>query len=51
MKGVVVTEVEPASFAEDINFAPGDVIAEVNGQFGDVDRRLPQGDLEAEGRR
>ena len=32
VKGVVVTEVEPASFAEDINFAPGDVIAEVNGQ-------------------
>ncbi len=32
VKGVVVAEVEPASFAEDINFAPGDVIAEVNGQ-------------------
>jgi serine protease Do len=32
VKGVVVSEVEPASFAEDINFAPGDVIAEVNGQ-------------------
>jgi serine protease Do len=32
IKGVVVAEVEPASFAEDINFAPGDVIAEVNGQ-------------------
>jgi serine protease Do len=32
VKGVVVTEVEPASFAEDINFAPGDVISEVNGQ-------------------
>jgi serine protease Do len=31
VKGVVVTEVEPASFAEDINFAPGDVISEVNG--------------------
>ena len=32
VKGVVVSEVEPASFAEDINFAPGDVISEVNGQ-------------------
>ena len=32
VKGVVVTEVEPTSFAEDINFAPGDVITEVNGQ-------------------
>jgi serine protease Do len=32
VKGVVVTEVEPASFAEDIGFGPGDVIAEVNGQ-------------------
>jgi serine protease Do len=32
VKGVVVSEVEPASFAEDINFLPGDVIAEVNGQ-------------------
>jgi serine protease Do len=32
VKGVVVTEVDPASFAEDINFTPGDVIAEVNGQ-------------------
>jgi serine protease Do len=31
VKGVVVTEVEPASFAEDINFTPGDVISEVNG--------------------
>ena len=31
-KGVVVTEVEPASFADDLNFTPGDVIAEVNGQ-------------------
>jgi serine protease Do len=28
--GVVVTEVEPASFAEDIGFARGDVIEEVN---------------------
>jgi len=32
VKGVVVSEVEPASFAEDINFTPGDVISEVNGQ-------------------
>ena len=32
VKGVVVTEVEPASFAEDLNFSPGDVISEVNGQ-------------------
>jgi serine protease Do len=32
VKGIVVTEVEPASFAEDVNFAPGDVISEVNGQ-------------------
>jgi serine protease Do len=31
VKGVVVTEVEPASFAEDLNFSPGDVISEVNG--------------------
>jgi serine protease Do len=31
-KGVLVTEVEPTSFAEDINFLPGDVITEVNGQ-------------------
>lgn len=31
-KGVVVTEVEPTSFADDIGFAPGDVISEVNGQ-------------------
>jgi serine protease Do len=31
-KGVLVTEVEPTSFAEDIQFAPGDVINEVNGQ-------------------
>jgi len=29
-KGVVVTEVEPASFAEDINFGRGDVITEIN---------------------
>jgi serine protease Do len=31
-KGVVVSEVEPASFADDLGFSPGDVIAEVNGQ-------------------
>ena len=31
-KGVLVTEVEPTSFAEDIQFTPGDVIAEVNSQ-------------------
>lgn len=30
MKGVLITEVDPASFAEDIGFARGDVIAEVN---------------------
>jgi serine protease Do len=30
MKGVLVTEVDPASFAEDVGFARGDVIAEVN---------------------
>jgi len=29
---VVVSEVEPASFADDLGFSPGDVIAEVNGQ-------------------
>ena len=29
-KGVVVTEVEPASFAEDLNFGRGDVITEIN---------------------
>ena len=29
-KGVVVTEVEPASFADDIGMARGDVIVEVN---------------------
>jgi len=28
--GVIVTEVDPASFAEDLNFARGDVITEVN---------------------
>jgi len=31
-KGVLVSEVEPASFADDIQFAPGDVISELNGQ-------------------
>src|ERR1700756_781607 len=31
-KGVLVSEVEPASFADDIQFVPGDVISEVNGQ-------------------
>ncbi|MGB0034999.1 MAG: trypsin-like peptidase domain-containing protein [Candidatus Acidiferrales bacterium] len=30
LKGVVVTEVEPASFAEDVDFARGDVIIEIN---------------------
>jgi len=30
MTGVIVSEVEPASFAEDINFARGDVITEIN---------------------
>ena len=29
-RGVLVTEVEPASFADDIQFARGDVIAEIN---------------------
>src|SRR6516164_6387108 len=31
-KGVLVSEVEPASFADDIQFTSGDVISEVNGQ-------------------
>ncbi len=31
-KGVLVSEVEPTSFADDIGFAPGDIISEVNGQ-------------------
>ncbi len=31
-KGVLVTDVEPASFADDLGFARGDVIAEVNRQ-------------------
>jgi serine protease Do len=30
-KGVLVTAVEPTSFADDIQFTPGDVISEVNG--------------------
>jgi serine protease Do len=29
-KGVLVTEVEPASFAEDLGFGRGDVIADIN---------------------
>ena len=29
-KGVIVTEVEPASFAEDLGFGRGDVISEIN---------------------
>jgi serine protease Do len=32
VKGVVVSEVEPTSFADDVGFGPGDVISEVNGQ-------------------
>lgn len=31
-KGVLVSEVEPTSFADDVGFQPGDVISEVNGQ-------------------
>jgi S1-C subfamily serine protease len=31
-KGVLVSAVEPASFADDIGFSQGDLIAEVNGQ-------------------
>ncbi|HVM75764.1 MAG TPA: Do family serine endopeptidase, partial [Candidatus Saccharimonadales bacterium] len=31
-KGVLVSEVEPTSFADDIGFTRGDVISEVNGQ-------------------
>src|SRR5467141_1720282 len=31
-KGVLVTEVEPASFADDLNFGRGDVITQVNGE-------------------
>jgi serine protease Do len=30
-KGVIVTEIEPASFGEDIQMQPGDVITEING--------------------
>jgi S1-C subfamily serine protease len=30
MKGALVTDVDPASFSEDIGFLRGDVIAEVN---------------------
>jgi S1-C subfamily serine protease len=29
-KGVLVTDVDPASFADDLNFARGDVISEIN---------------------
>ena len=31
-KGVLVTEVDPASFADDLKFDRGDVIAEINGE-------------------
>jgi len=31
-KGVLVSEVEPGSFAEDLQFGRGDVISEINGQ-------------------
>src|SRR5713226_3380 len=31
-KGVLVTEVDPASFADDLNFGRGDVITQVNGE-------------------
>jgi serine protease Do len=31
-KGVLVTEVDPASFADDLNFFRGDVITQVNGE-------------------
>ena len=30
MKGALVTEVDPASFAEDIGFVRGDVVTEIN---------------------
>jgi S1-C subfamily serine protease len=30
LSGVVVSEVEPASFAEDVEFSRGDVITEIN---------------------
>jgi serine protease Do len=37
-RGVLVTEVEPASFADDIQFTRGDVIAEINREpIGSVD--------------
>ncbi len=32
-KGVLVTEVEPASFADDLGFGRGDVISQVNGEM------------------
>jgi serine protease Do len=32
LKGVLVTEVEPASFADDLGFGRGDVISQVNGE-------------------
>jgi serine protease Do len=31
-KGVIVSEIEPASFADDTGFQPGDIVSEVNGQ-------------------
>jgi len=31
-KGVLVTEVEPASFADDLGFGRGDVISTINGE-------------------
>ena len=31
-KGVLVSEIEPTSFADDVGFQPGDVISEVNGK-------------------
>ena len=43
-RGVVVSDVDPASFAEDIGFQPGDVIVEVNqkavASYGDLRREL-----------
>src|SRR5437879_12739403 len=35
-RGVLVSEVEPGSFAEDIGFAARDVIVEVNSNSGDT---------------
>src|SRR5271154_3719143 len=35
-KGVLVSEVDPASFADDLGFGRGDVIAEVNRQSGNT---------------